>query len=463
MFHLFLMFSLLFTQVPALDAPVTALATSGDVFYIGQGTTLTTARSTSSGIVPDRSLDLARGQIRAVAVQNARIFVLTTAGVALLSPELRLLDYRIGGGQRFAIQQNRVVIAAREAGLRIMNLQGDRLSDARTFRLETPALDVASAGADQVWVAEGEQGIRLYSLPEAGPPVVIVWSRDLHPAVRLAALGDRLLVAHGGALSLLNVADPRSLKLVSEVAIGSGEVGALVLTPDWLLVGRSAASGADMIIYTHNGLTALREVSRTGQDGAGDALALSGGTLLLGSERTGLRALDFTNGNVTARGGWLLDPDQVRCESFAASLPQPPDLALVPSASVLRWGAECPAQAYEVALNDRPPQRVTVRELPFDAQTNIIHWQVTAIQGAQRIPGPRWTFETNRDGTLHPPTVLKRETLLYTPPLTAFFETPTGTLLLVCGGLALGLAVIIGGALAIGAWGRGRDGTRLKI
>ncbi len=463
MLHLFLMVSLLFTQVPALDAPVTALAASGDVFYIGQGTTLTTARSTSGGIVPDRSLDLARGQIRAITVQNGRIFVLTDAGVALLSPDLRLLDYQIGGGQRFAVQPNRVFIAAREAGLRIINLQGDRLSEARTFRLEAQALDIANAGADQVWVAEGEQGIRLYRVPEAGSPVVVVWSRDLHPAVRVAALGDRLLVAHGGALSLLNVADPRSLKLVSEVSIGSGEVGALVLTPDWLLVGRSAASGADMIIYTHNGLTALREAGRAGQDGAGDALVLSGGALLLGGERTGLRALDFANGNLTARDGWLLDPDKMRCESLAPALPQPPDLALVPSAPVLRWGAECAAQAYEVTLNDRPPQRVTARELPLDMQTDIVHWQVTAVQGAQRFPGPHWTFETTRDGTLQPPTALKRETLLYAPPLTAFFETPTGTLLLVCGGLMLGLVAIIGGAMAIGAWGRGRDGARLKI
>jgi hypothetical protein len=455
-------------QPSALNSPVTALALDGSGrLYIGQDATLSEAEAIGATITVSRSADLRRGTIRAILPTAAGIFIVSEDGLSLLDLNLNPLDFAAGGGQRVIAIGNRVYVAALAAGVRVYEVANGRLIALGRVQTGGAAEDIGGINNDTVWVAERDQGFRLYDLRNPNQPIVTLWAKELAPARRLLLSQNRLLAGYANKVALLDVSDLRAPRLLNEVTLGepTAHAGTLVLETDTsgtrAVIGRVAQGGADFIVYDTANLSTLAELARYGEGGAGEHLALRATDIFTGSERYGLRWLQRRDRAVQVIAEYAADLERIPCGDKTPVNPQPANLSIVPKTAqlTLRWGAECRSRAYLLKIDGQPDRQLTTTEFTLENPPELLRWQVIALDGAQgelQIAGERWQVELERGGLIAPPSPLPAENTLYVAPVTAFLDTPGGVLITTCAALLIGLGVIVGGAYLIGVWAERR-------
>lgn len=144
--------------------------------------------------------DLGRGTIQEIAGSYPNRYVLTEQGVVIMQGASGALPQEVafvpGGGQALAVYDNEtVLIAAREVGLRLVSVE-----EAREFAaipLDGAAVDVAvSSDGQTAYVAAGEAGIHLVDLTTLS----VMATFPVQPAQTITLDGTMLIVNRGNAL-----------------------------------------------------------------------------------------------------------------------------------------------------------------------------------------------------------------------------------------------------------------------
>ncbi len=453
-------------QPSLLNSPVTALALGGNAqLYIGQEDGLSEATAIGSVISITRSVALNQGTIRAILPTAANILVLSENGLSLLDASLNVLDFASGGGQRMIGVGNRVYVAALAAGIRVYEIANGKLQLSGRVQTGGAAEDVSAITDNAVWVAERDQGFRLYDLRNPQQATVTLWAKELAPARRLLIAQNHLLVGYANKVALLDVSNLKAPQLLNEVVLGENTAfaGTMLLDGTRAIIGRVAQGGADFIVYDTANLTTLAELARFGEGGAGEHIVARGGDLFSGSERYGLRWLQIKDRAIRIVAQYAADPERIPCGDKTPVHPQPANLSIQPKANriTLSWSAECLSRAYILKIEGQPERQLTTTEFTLDNPPELLHWQVVALDGERRIEGASWQVEFERSGLLAIPSALPAERSLYVAPVTAFLDTPGGVLLITCAALLIGLGVIVGGAVLIGSWSERRRAPRL--
>jgi hypothetical protein len=445
-------------QTSPLNSPVTALALGGNgQLYIGQETILSEATALGNTLTLSRSVDLKRGTIVAIAPTGSDLLVLSEDGLSLLDASFNTLNVIPGGGQRLTLVGNRVYVAALFAGVRVFEIMPTKqLQLLGVVKTGSAAEDVSASADAAVWVAERDQGVRLYDLRNPLQPIVTLWAKELVPARRLLVLPNRLLVGYANKVALLDVAELRSPRLLGEITLDETTAFAGILRYDGtrVMIGRVGQSGTDFIVYDTANLTTLAELARFGETGAGEHLVLRNTDVFLGSERYGLRWVQLKDRAVRVVAQYPADPDRIPCGDKTPIHPEPPNLSMQPNTGrlTLRWSAQCLSRAYLLKIEGQADRQLTTTEFTLDKPPELLHWQVIALEGDQHLPGERWQVELERAGLIASPSPLPVANTLYVAPVGAFLDTPGGVLLATCAASLVGLGVIVGGALLIGAW-----------
>ncbi len=448
---------LLFTQVSTLHAPVTALAVDGERLLLGQGALLVEAAISPATLAITRSLDLKRGAIRAIIPFKGGLLILSEDGLTALDAANSVLEYVPGGGQRLALRGSRVYVAALAAGIRIYTFDGSKFKLAGRIAAIT-AEDMAAEGANGLWVAEGDQGVRLYDLTDPAKPIVRFWSANVKPAHLVRVSGARLFLGYADKLALLDTTTLKAPRLLSEITL-SGEmpsVADLIVQRSSVLVGRVDQSGADVLLVDLTNPKAMKISAQVGSGGLGERIGLHGNDeVFVGSERGGLQRVQLMGGALQVSTTWEVSAADKSCVDLTPLNPQPANLAAIPPTEslTLKWSAACPTSHYEVQINGQSVGSVDKPEYTLAPGTDAIRWQVIALSESGAVAGPSWSFELQREGYLGTPQAPHAEAILYTPPRAALsLQTPAAVIAATCAAVLIGLLVIVVGAVAISAW-----------
>lgn len=452
---------------PRLESPVSALAVIGNILLIGQEAVYSEASFSEAGVFPIRSVNLNHGAIRAILPHptNPVIrFILTAEGLIALNSDGEIVSFLPGGGQRLAVSGERLYIAALGAGIRIVTWENKMFRIVGQFVTAGAAEDVAVVTANPalVWVAEREQGVRLYDLSGSlTTPSVALWIRELNPARRVRPVGSYVWVGYANRVGLVDVSVLRAPKLVGSVEIGgrTAYAGALALNGARLLVGRVDQSGADLVLLDSYAFTRVQKLAELGDQGGGDEAVWGGEAVFFGSARSGLGRGLQQGVTLQLTEKWQVELTNLGCVDKIPVAPDPPHLGQVEAGrSVrLRWGTICPAARYEVFVNGQALGVVTGQMVTLNNPPDRVEWQVVGLDPDQQYESQKWVFELRKEGVLTPARPLDPTTILYTPPLAGILETPNGVLIATCAASGIGLLVVIGGA-----WLIGRLGTRFR-
>lgn len=149
-------------------------------------------------------VDLAHGSIIDLARPANHTLVLTEGGLISLTTandaRFTIISFVPGGGQALAIHDDLAVIAAHDAGLRILRLSSDGLlAPLSELSLADAALDVAfSPDVKRVYVAAAGSGIHSVDLSDPAAPRDLGPLPGTAPANAVAMLGALLAVASEG-------------------------------------------------------------------------------------------------------------------------------------------------------------------------------------------------------------------------------------------------------------------------
>ncbi|MHB8628646.1 MAG: LVIVD repeat-containing protein [Aggregatilineales bacterium] len=450
-------------QSPAtLNAPVSALAVSGDRLLIGQNDQFVDATITPTDVTITHIVAIQHGAIRAIAaLDNGAALVLSEAGLTALDTTDAITDFVSAGGYRMAARGERIYVAALADGVRVYNAHNGKLTLVGHILVNRPVEDVAAEGANWLWTAEGSDGIRLYDLTVPTKPTIISGSTTFSPAHLVRAAGLHLIVGYGNQLAALDTLNVKAPRQIGSVTLG-GSAGAFasdaILDQTDLFVGRVDVGGQDVFHYalTSKGLS---EVASEGTDGAGDVIAQHGNDLFVGSERTGLRRIHSDPTGLTPMLAWnAVDFPACALADYTPVNPSPANLSLTPHADqiTLTWSAACLAGRYAVRVNGQPAGVVEqpLFNYPLSTDQSVLKWQIDALTDAGTVSGAQWTFEPGRAGYLTLPSAPNLDRVLYVPPRIVLdfsaLQTPIGTLALLCVGLVFGLLIVVSGAWAIG-------------
>jgi hypothetical protein len=380
--------------------------------------------------------------MRAIAVYQGITLALTEDGLTTLDSNGTVLDFMQGGGQRLAVSGGRVYIAALKAGVRLLQVDSaGNLTPLDTLATAGAAVDIAPEASGTVWVAEGDQGIRLY---DSNTRSVVTWINNLAPAQVVRLTGAHLLVGFGNNLSLLDTINPTAPQVLSTVSVDSGIVTDLAISGANVYLSRQGESGADAVLVTIE--DGLRIVSQFGSTGAGERLAFKSGDLFIASTQEGLRRVRFGEGDPVLVEAWSVRATDAPCILTAPSVPQPANGSEIPQGDVtLTWLSTCSPDAYEVRINGNIAATVNKAAYTFSPDSGVIDWQIIAVDAqGNRAESPLWRFETAVEGWLATPASPPNSALLYTPPLIQVDTTsPQTVLTLTCGALLGGLAFIV--------------------
>ncbi len=452
-------------DAPPIRGGVSALHLDGDRLLIGQGPSLIEARVTADGLEVMRSTDLGRHDVRAIAVSQGVTLVLCEDGLTTLDVNGAVIDFVRGGGQRLAVKNGRVYVAALKAGVRLLRVDATgRLTRLGTIQTLGPAADLAPEGDNWLWVAEGDSGVRLYDAASPAAVSVLLWLGNLTPAVAVRVAPARLIVGHASQVSILDTLNIRAPRLLSTFSLegSTARVGDLLIQGNRVTIGRTDTAGADVVALDISNVKAAAPVASFGDGGAGERLVWYGDDLFIGSGRLGLRRIRFVVGDPVLVAAWEPLGPVSPCAEFILGNPQPPNLGEAPAGPVtLNWTAACHPAAYELQIDGTPVARLDTPAYTFSPQRGLTTWQVTAIDGAgNRASGPAWTFESLVDGWLAAPPGAPQAALLYTPPLEIKPQTPGALLAVGCAASLVGLLVIVGGAWMIWGWAERRRASR---
>lgn len=136
-------------------------------------------------------LELQRHPSGLYALTEQGVFALNHAGDTILS-------FTPGGGQSMTIHNNWLTISAREAGVRLRQIQTDG-SLTGTWQIDTPGADWQAVMTDNqlLAVADSGAGVRFYAFSEPDSLSSISTLLQISPAIQLAASGSKVFVADG--------------------------------------------------------------------------------------------------------------------------------------------------------------------------------------------------------------------------------------------------------------------------
>ncbi len=448
----------------SIQGPITALRLNGDHLLIGQGPTLVDAQITPDALHVIRSKDLGRHDIRAIAFSQDITLALSEDGLTSLDTNGQILDFIQGGGQRLAVKGQRIYIAALDAGLRVLSIDpAGKLSRLGTVKTRGPAQELAPEGDTWVWVAEGASGVRLYDTRDPFTPSLVVWLGDVNPATMVRVSGTHLYVGYANHLAILDTLNIQAPKLIGSVDVEGADarINALLFQGPRAFVGRLAASGADVVAINIQDLQAPAMIAHSGENGAGESLAVYDDDLFVGSGRIGLQRLRFAGNVPTVLATWGVGGTAEGCTLSAPSDPQPANLSEVEAGPVsLIWKAACSPSAYEIKIDGTPVATVKTPPYGFTPAHDATMWQVTALDATgERVEGPVWTFDSLARSWLATPFPVPLANRLYVPPPVSF-NTPGIALAVTCGALFAGLLIVIGAAWAIGTLAERRATNR---
>ncbi|HEC23999.1 MAG TPA: hypothetical protein ENI95_13885, partial [Chloroflexi bacterium] len=158
--------------------------------------------------------DLGQGVILDLAEAFPFYYALTEKGFLILgaggeSNTPQRLSFTPGGGQAFAVREGLIAIAAREEGLRLLQVESP--GNARllaTLALPGEALDVAlDADGTRVYVAGGDGGVLAVDIADPAEPHLIGSLPEIATAETVAMAGSLLAVGSRGQVLLI---DPSS-------------------------------------------------------------------------------------------------------------------------------------------------------------------------------------------------------------------------------------------------------------
>ena len=470
----------------ALNGLVTALAVRADQLLIGQNMQLVDAAITADGLTVNQIVELGHGAIRAIAVADDQSTVVVTEdGLVALDVHNTQTDFAAGGGYRVVIHHERVYVAALGAGVRVYTLRSGKLIATGQIGTTQPAEDIATEGANGLWVATGSGGVQLYDLTAADKPILLSSDQSLTPAHLVRTYGLHLLVGYGNRIAVLSTVNVKAPTAVSTLTL-DGSAGArasdAIYTQSDIVLGRSDVSGTDVLHTTLSppdsaGHQTLSPFVSDGTDGAGDRLARYGDDLFIGSERSGLRRVRIVASGMTTTIASLASWPAAQfggctLADYRPSQPSPANLSVIPPEATitLHWQAACVAAHYQVTVEGQLIATVDRQTVDYTLPANhdVLQWQVTAQTDSGTISGAPWTLSLNRAGYLTTPSVAvtAQPVVLYMPPpITIDFsalQSPGWLLAESCLALVIGIAVIVFGASAIGGWAARRRGESVE-
>jgi hypothetical protein len=457
-----------------LDGPIAALWSDGERLWIGRGTTLIEAEVTLTGVRALRIIEIGRHELRDIAGSAGFVLALTEDGTATLNRAGEVVAFAPGGGQRLTVAGDRVYVAALQGGVRVLHLGPDgHLTRLGIISTLGPALSVSPVDTNQIWVAEGDSGVRLYDVSAPDAPRVLLWISDRVPATAVYVKADQLLIGHGGDVSILDAADSASPRLVGVISIdgvadgpSSAPITDLVAVGSRVFAGRTdrVSGGAEVVELE---ITSTGEARTAARLGSGERLALLGDNLFSGSAVAGLRRYTIGRGVPMLIAAWEAAPASDRCTAQAPLDPSPPDLGETGASPVtLSWRAPC-AAGFTLMVNGTsmvlptPPAGAETHTYTFTPPAGTVIWQVTVYDDAgTQVTGPVWRFEANPPIWLATPPSVPVSEMVFTSPLLDL-NSPFAVMLVTCLALCAGLAVIIGAAWALGVRAQRRAIHRL--
>lgn len=443
-----------------IRGPITALHADTDRLLIGQGSLLIMARVTDNDLIVTASIDLRRHDLRAFAVNHGVILALSEDGLTSLDNKGNVLDFAPGGGQTLAVNQDRVYVAALKAGVRMLKLDAaGKLSPLGTIRTRGTARDAAAEGTSLVWVAEDDQGVRLYDVHDPKMTSVITWLGGVIPAAIVRTGPARLYITYSGKLAILDTVDLKVPRLLGIFARkdDSAYFDDLLLIGSRAFIGRVEAGGPDLLSLDISNPRAVNVIGQFGEAGTGERLALWAADVFIGSGQQGLRRIRFDTGGAVLLKTWQPSGEVQACKLTSPTQPQPPDSAEVPNGMVtLTWATACGASLYEVRIDGKLVTTQNSATYTLTPDGHHVTWQVTAVDAAgNRAEGPTWTFETSVEGWLATPATVTGTKLLYAPsPLTLpqlDLRSPGAVIAATCIALAIGLILVVAIAWLVGS------------
>lgn len=177
---------------------------------VAEGSSLARLRLDAGSAEVLGRVDPGYGMLLDLAGEFPRFYALAEGGVIALeggSGDLpAVVDFVPGGGQALAVQGDLVAVAAREAGLRLLRVDGSgHLGTPAALTLPGGAFDLAFApDGSQMYVAGGEAGVHVVGLADPDDPVLLRTFSQPAPAQTVAVVGALLAVGSGGEVSLLD-------------------------------------------------------------------------------------------------------------------------------------------------------------------------------------------------------------------------------------------------------------------
>ena len=205
---------------------VTDFAIQGDLIFAPEGSALTILQlgTEGSGATVLSRVSPNQGRIQGIALANEIAFLITPIGLAAIDvhepyhPEV--LSFLPGGGEAVQVTGEFVFVAARAAGLRVINVSDPRQPVlANTFPLPGKALAIAlDSRTNLAYIAADEGGLRVV---DVGVPDLPREVASIEPAagVQQLDLGEEMLfLSSGDRILLVDISQPGTLVRLGEYA-----------------------------------------------------------------------------------------------------------------------------------------------------------------------------------------------------------------------------------------------------
>lgn len=203
-----------FRVINRVGGQVTAAYIAGGDVLAAEGDGLVRLHVEADGsLTPVFRFSLGYGAVLDLVAGPAALYALTESGIVTLTPDgSAVRGFTPGGGQACAAWGDRLVVAARAAGVRLYRLDADGFPHFdQLIRTAGSVQHVAFTESGRLAVADGRGGLRLYDLSDPARPLLIGVLGEVAPAERVAAEDGRVLVASGSMLYLVDTSNPAAL------------------------------------------------------------------------------------------------------------------------------------------------------------------------------------------------------------------------------------------------------------
>lgn len=206
----------------------TVLLPDGSLLF-SEGSSLVQARPTGDTFEVLARIDFEHGTILELVEALPWIYALTPEGLVVLSAENgkpTWKNYVPGGGQSIDVHDNRIAIAAREVGVRLLQIESSgRVRLLATVGVTGTAYDIAfSPDGRQVYSAGGQQGLTVIDVADdLSQSAVSHTIPDIAPAYTLTLSGSLLAVEGEGRLQVVDFSSGNAVVVGEYTPLKSGQ------------------------------------------------------------------------------------------------------------------------------------------------------------------------------------------------------------------------------------------------